>query len=137
MKQTVIPKDLAKQDWFKSLTDDCDAIITESVFNSRWALVEGYHLLGKRLVEESDKLEITALVKEVALTINKSERTLFYAVQFVRKYPELDKVPEGKNITWVKIITNYLGDGKKKELEGDHRHEWLTATTCRVCGKTR
>ena len=37
------------------LVDDCKAIITEAVFTSRWSLVEGYHTLGKRILEEALK----------------------------------------------------------------------------------
>lgn len=32
---------LIKQDWYSELVNDCKAIITEAVFTSRWALVEG------------------------------------------------------------------------------------------------
>jgi DNA modification methylase len=31
-------------------------------------------------------------------------------VQFYEKYPELDTIPEGKNISWNKIVTKYLPD---------------------------
>lgn len=33
---------ITTQDWYELLVDDCKSIITEAVFTSRWALVEGY-----------------------------------------------------------------------------------------------
>jgi N6-adenosine-specific RNA methylase IME4 len=98
--------ELITQDWYQNLIEDCKDIITEAVFTSRWALVEGYWSLGKRLREDSNFS--TKLLQDLAVTLNTSERTLWYALQAYDKYPELDKVPEGKNITWNKLITKYL-----------------------------
>ena len=39
--------------WYQDLVEECKAIITEAVFTSRWALVEGYWNLGKRITEEN------------------------------------------------------------------------------------
>lgn len=108
------------EEWYQSLVDDCKSIITEAVFTSRWALVEGYHGLGERIVKDSEykKWEqgkagrvLTDLSKDTGI----HERDLYRAIQFYGKYPELDRVPEGKNITWNKIITKYLPAPKKTE----------------------
>ena len=40
-------------EWYQSLIEDSKAIITEALFTSRWALVEGYHALGKRIRKET------------------------------------------------------------------------------------
>jgi hypothetical protein len=45
------------QEWYNALVEDCKAIITEAVFNSRWALVEGYHTLGERIVKDENYQE--------------------------------------------------------------------------------
>jgi len=43
-------RDLAKiQEWYDLLVEDCKAIVTEAVFTSRWALVQGYWELGQRI----------------------------------------------------------------------------------------
>jgi len=47
-------------------------------------------------------------VQDLAQNLGQSERTLYYALQAYDKYPKLDKLPEGKNITWNKLITKYL-----------------------------
>ena len=107
-------------DWRMSLEDDCKAILTEAVFTSRWELVKGYHALGERIATDTNFDRQTAygkkIVQGLAESLNTSERTLYYAIQFYEKYPVLDTIPEGKNISWNKIVTKYLpepeGDGK-------------------------
>ena len=108
------------EEWYQSLIDDCKSIITEAVFISRWALVEGYHQLGKR-IRDDEKWEkyskgAYSSLQGLAKNLNLSDRTLYYAVQFYDKYPELDKVPEGKNVTWNKICNKYLPESKDKPV---------------------
>jgi N6-adenosine-specific RNA methylase IME4 len=107
----IIPQD-NREEWYELLVDDCKAIIAEAIFTSRWALVEGYHLLGERIMTDKN-LEWHAKGNERYLidlsnNIGVSERTLYFAVQFYKKYPSLDTVPEGKNISWNKIVHKYL-----------------------------
>ncbi len=109
--------EIIKNDWFEKLVEDCQVIITETIFNSRWALVEGYHQLGERIREDSNKKPITKLLQDLGVSLGKSDSTLWYAVQFYDKYPDLTKVPEGKNISWNKIITKYLPEPKKPIIE--------------------
>ena len=109
---------IVKSKWYEDLVEDCKDIITEAIFTSRWALVEGYHQLGERIVTENnlDRKEIYGknILSRVAKSIGMSERTLYRAIQFYEKYPELDTVPEGKNISWHKLITKYLPESKNK-----------------------
>ncbi|MEK6881801.1 MAG: MT-A70 family methyltransferase, partial [Nanoarchaeota archaeon] len=44
-------------------------------------------------------------------------RTLYYARQAYHKYPKLDQIPNGKNITWNKLITLYLPTPKENKIE--------------------
>lgn len=104
---------IENSEWYNNLVDDCKAIITEAVFNSRWALVEGYHQLGERIANDKQLKKWNArgngrTLQHVAKSIRVSERTVYYAVQFYEKYPLLDEVPEGKNITWRKLVNYYL-----------------------------
>lgn len=104
--------DYITADWYQSLEDDCRAIVTEAVFTSRWALVEGYHQLGARIAAETNLDRQSTygkkIVQRLAESLNTSERTLYYAIQFYEKYPVLEGVPEGKNISWHKLTTKYL-----------------------------
>lgn len=113
----MMDKIIKQEEWYQGLIDDCKSIITEAVFISRWALVEGYHNLGKRIREENDNFERAKIygekiVQRVAESLKISERTIWYAIQFYDKYPDLSHVPEGKNITWKKLITKYLPEHK-------------------------
>lgn len=108
--------DLTKNEWYQLLVDDCKNIITEALFTSRWALVEGYHQLGERIETDVNYQKYAkgnySSLQDLAKNIGISERSLYYAIQFYDKYPSLDEVPEGKNITWNKIITKYLPEPK-------------------------
>ena len=109
--------------YYRLLVEDCRAIVTESVFASRWALVEGYHLLGERIVTDENYQQYAKgnqqSLQDLANNIGIGERTLYYAIRFYNKYPELDNIPEGKNISWNKLITKYLPEytGKEKVSE--------------------
>jgi len=110
--------EISKNKWYEDLIEECKDIITEAIFTSRWALVEGYHQLGERIVTENnlDRKEIYSknILQGLAKSIGMSERTLYYAIQFYEKYPKLDTVPEGKNITWNKLMTKYLPKSENK-----------------------
>lgn len=121
--QITVVTDPTREEWYASLVEDCKAIITEAVFTSRWALVAGYHQLGERIVTDENYQEYAkgnkSSVQGLARKIGISDRTIYYAVQFYEKYPRLDKVPEGKNISWNKIINKYLPSGLSPDEKED------------------
>jgi len=94
---------------YQLLIDDCKSIIVEGEFTSRFALIECYHAVGKRISEEKN-----VSIKKLARDIQRSERTLRRSVQFYKKYPDLSLLPEGKNISWHKIVNKYLPETTKK-----------------------
>jgi len=105
--------------WYINLIDECKDIIVETEFTSRWALVEGYHLLGTRILGEYDNFERvrmgrTELVNSIAQSLGKKKRTIYYAVKFATLYPDLNLLPEGKNISWHHVVNKYLTDGTER-----------------------
>ena len=71
--------------------------------------------MGQRLNEEPDRgIPLQDLLQEVAVTLKLKPRTLYYAMAFHRLYPDLSVFPEGKNITWSKIVKEYLTEGKEQ-----------------------
>ena len=105
-------------DWYQSLIDDCNSIIIEAEYISRWALVEGYHLLGLRILQDEPKIvqggsTLRKTLQHVANLINRKERTLYNAVKFAKKYPDLALLPEGKDTSWHKICNDYLPEHKE------------------------
>jgi len=111
--------ELVNTEWYNQLVEDCNSIITEAVYISRWALVEGYHNLGTRILEEQNfersKIYGEKIVQGLAFSLNMSSRIIWYAIQFAKKYPTLSEIPEGKNITWNKIINMYLTTKKETD----------------------
>jgi DNA modification methylase len=105
-----------QQEWYQLLVDECKAIITEATFTSRWALVEGYWNLGK-LIKDTYKTRKDIYGKKIAQdlaeSIGISERTINYACAAYEKYPDIGTLPEGKNISWNKLITKYLPEPPK------------------------
>ena len=111
--------ELITNEWYEALVTDCKAIITEVEFTSRWALVEGYWKLGERIETDENfkkaaKGNLTSL-QGLAKNLDVSDRTIYYARQAYNKYPELGELPEGKNLSWNKLITKYLPEPKKEK----------------------
>jgi N6-adenosine-specific RNA methylase IME4 len=119
MEKKII-RPIEQEEWFQSLIEDCSAIITEGIYNYRWTLIKTYHLLGERILEDKDNFTnggytIDGMLKRVATSLGKSQRTIEYAVQFVKKFPNLNDLPEGKNISWRKVI-ELLPEPKKDNI---------------------
>lgn len=95
-----------------AFVEECDALICETVFASRWDLVEGYWKLGKLIREGALETPITQFTEQLAVRLKRSQRFLWYCVQAYDRYPDLSMLPEGKNISWHKII-------KRLENKGD------------------
>jgi hypothetical protein len=131
-------RDLAQiNDWYEHLVEDCKAIITESVFASRWALVQGYWEIGQR-IREDDNFKKYAKGNESSLTdlsknIGIGQRDLYRSLQLYDKYPNIDEIPEGKNISWNKLITKYL----PQETEDKPVENFITCPTCAGKGKVK
>jgi hypothetical protein len=130
--------EIINSDWYKLLLEDCSAIIVEAGFNARWSLVEGYHELGKRILEDVAKFEQGGVygkqvVKMISKAIQKSERTIYYAIQFVETYPDINSLPEGKVITWSKLCKVYLSN--KVGNCPHNEYDEVIIRVCKCCGK--
>jgi hypothetical protein len=104
---------IEREEWYLNLVDELKTIIVEGEFNARFALVETYHQFGKKILEENDNFERSkiygdSLVRKIAQSIEKSERTVYNAIAFAKKFPELSDLPEGKNTSWSKICKQLL-----------------------------
>src|SRR3990167_1856856 len=107
---------------YKNLIDD----LKEIIFGGTWSVIQMYHELGVRLLEEKS-LHVTRVADDLGI----SERTLYYAIQFAKEYPDINKLPKGKAITW-RQIRNQLLAGKSIDCEHENFKE---ITICSHCGK--
>lgn len=117
-----------------TIAEELKSLIIEAEFNSRWGLLEAYHEAG-RIIEEvydtpdnpfSSKED---LVQGIAGKVGRSERTLWLANKFYKTYPDIQKLPEGKNISWNKVIK--LLASPKEDVECSHE----PIVICRKCRK--
>jgi len=102
--------------WYNILVNDCKAIVTERLYRSRQEIIEGWHEVGARIATDKNYQKFAKgngdRRKQLAADIGASVKTLYYAIQFYEKFPDvsalLETTPEGKNISWHKIVKNYL-----------------------------
>lgn len=133
-----LANNLETTDWYKSLIEDCGGIITEAVFISRWELIKGYHQLGERILQENNNFERAQIYGKtittfVSQSLGKSKRTIERAIQFARKYPDINTLPEGKNISWYKVCNKLLSEKSDKEECAHTKVEIIKK--CKYCGK--
>ena len=129
---------LEDKDFYKALIEECDAIITEAGEASRWSLVEGYHQLGSRILEdnnnfEREKIYGQEITKRISLSLGKSIRTIEKAVQFAKEFKKPEEVPGGKAITWGKVC-NVVLVGKKLDEDCKHNNTHMVEI-CTDCHK--
>jgi len=128
MKKNLIKKD---EKW-EYVVEQIRATITEAVHNSRWMLIEGYWNVGKLLREEFGDKDLTKTLTALSAEVNLSQRTLWRALACYDKYPDIQQIPEGKSITWNRLITKYLTTPKEEDISNDWRY-----ITCRISEKKK
>lgn len=113
--------------------EELKQLLVEAEFNSRWGLIEAYHQAGGIVLgletHPDNTLRKEELVQALAQKIGRGERTLWYAVKFRETYPDINVLPEGKNISWNKVVTKYLTSPKDKEECTEHE----PITICAKC----
>lgn len=120
-------ENIKNEEWYQSIVEDCQAIITETVFISRQALIEGKHQVGERICADSNFKKILggrgkhSFLKQIIQDIGIGRSEGYSCVSFYEKFPKLstamDSFKEQKNISWTKIKQNYLPEIKEgKEI---------------------
>lgn len=118
------------ESWLSDLSDDLKGIYTEGVYHSRWTLIETYHKVGARILNDNNFIKHAQgngeVLSQVTFLTGIKERELYRAIQFYDKYPSLDLLPDGKNISWHKIVNNLLPETVEQKPEPD---------ICPTCGQ--
>lgn len=86
----------------EELIEELKGVIVEGVFNSRWELIATYHRVGQILTDNN------LPIKQVAEELRQKERLLFQCKQFYKAYPDINKLPDGKLISWRRIANELL-----------------------------
>ena len=141
---------IQENEWYSYFVEEARAIIVETGENSRMELIKGKWLLGKLVVEKEELFKRAGygerIIETVAEDIGMSASHLWKCVQFYKKFPqtEFDEVenelPEGKNISWYKIYTQYLPESKSdedkarklREKQENCSHSILRCANCRM-----
>jgi hypothetical protein len=131
---------LRQEDWYKNFIGELKAKITETEFNIREDYIKLWHGVGKDLSEQTDnfnrsKVYGNAVIKTVAIDMEKSAVAIYKATQFYKMYPDLQGFLEdqGKNISW-SFITKKLLPAEKLEGEegtGEKKEDAPTVDTTR------
>ena len=85
---------------YQALSEECKNIYTELSFISRWARIEMFWQIGTLVLEEDlapDK--ITSLAQQIGI----EPKDLALAILLAEKYPDLNDLPAGKDISWSQI----------------------------------
>ncbi len=135
--------DLIKEDWYNELIEELRAIQVEGIFDARQRVIEMHWQLGKRLLEEYEnfgrkRIYGEEIVSRVSESLGCHSRYIYRSIQFVKKFPSLEdigKLPEGKNLSWTKLVKNYLIEAKAASFEC--KHKWETIQKCELCGKIK
>lgn len=112
---------------YRIFIDELKASITEGVWASRFELIKCYHEIGQMITSQR-----YATIQQISKDSTIPERTLQQCVQFYKKYPNIEKLPMGKNISWHKIVNQLLPEHKDKPIE-----EFVVCPTCNGKGKLK
>jgi hypothetical protein len=68
--------------------------------------------LGDRLLEEGQEVLTEEVVSKIGVELRIGRSDLFYCLAFRKKFPRLEtlweQAPEGKNISWHKLVNHYI-----------------------------
>lgn len=121
---TILENELIdREPWYQTLIDECKDIIIESEFTARWTMVEAWHMVGQRILQDEANFTqggytLDGLTQRVATSLDRSQRTIEYAIQFAKTYPVLNDIPMGKEASWhsvCKLLSTPKGGKKQKE----------------------
>ena len=99
--------------------------------------------MGQRILAENGNFERRKIygdeiVSELAQSLTRSKRVIWRAIQFARKFPDLGKLPEGKDTNWSRIVQVYLPETKTESKEEiDIRNHAPKLRRCVTCNKWR
>ena len=100
------------------LAENIKSCITEGVFTYRWALIEMAHSIGQMITEfaEQEQVSMSSFLTTLSQKVGRDERTLYRAARIYKNFPDISKIPDGKNASLNKL-NNLLADPKENKEE--------------------
>jgi hypothetical protein len=131
-------------DWFVQLKEEIESIHTETIFISRIELLKGKWLIGEAIeikVGDFERAEIYGekindlLAQGLGISARELQRCrLFYRSFRMKDWDEVvANLPEGKNVSWNKVLKLLNKPKKEGEKETECKHENLLIK-CLDCG---
>lgn len=143
-------KNYQMSDEWRYLVEDCRAIISQRIKNSRMEIILAYAEIGNRIIEDSlykkygkgNRKFLFSLFGEMGI----SESSGYYAIEFyekfIKKYINISEdvsnalersmqknfIDEGENISWHKICNKYL-PGSKEGIVTQQEY-WIKCPNC-------
>ena len=122
--------DIVKVDltnWYQILVEDCHAVITERIRNAREEVIRCWWEVGERIVTDPNYQKFSkgnlSAHRQLAADLGTSTSTLYFAMQFYAKFPDLEafleQSPHGKNLSWYKICNELLSAPKELPAAGE------------------
>lgn len=107
---------VVKDENYNAILEEVGAALTEGYFTCAWTLIETYHSVGKVIHDAvmSGKYHTTGLVRELSTDLARSEKIIYDSYKFYKTFPELEKLPGGKSMTWTKIRRELLRAPEEK-----------------------
>lgn len=125
-------KDIKNQEWFYTIVEDLKAIKTEMTWIERQTRIQQYWMIGNQVKESTPLFEKQGIFgremyRLIARNMQISSRLMYDVMKLVETFDtfeQIENLPEGKNLTWSKLIKNHLRETsnpnkarKKKEPE--------------------
>lgn len=99
------PEIVKEQKWYEKLIFDLRILNFEGIVRTK-------HAIGKRILEDKLKFERSEYgkktIKNLAEDLDVDKSDLYRCIEFVKKYPELEKLTGGQQLSWRYIRTNLL-----------------------------
>ncbi len=130
-------KDLIPIEEYDALVEEIQGTITESVHTSRWTLIEGYWNVGRLIREKFTGHKLTAQLNALGQDTGVGTTTLWNALKFYDSYPDLNALPEGKAISWTKIVSKYLPAPPEEPKEADRLYSDCSLGLIMTAGSAR
>ena len=118
--------DYKQTDEYQAIIDECKTILTQRIKNSRMEVILAYGEVGETIVKsgiyqkfaKGNHEFINGMAKDIGIGYSEASRAIQFYEKFCKGSPVsetiIEQFEEGENISWHKIKTRYLTDGKEK-----------------------